>query len=231
MRARLLCSLLLVGAMPATRLPAQADSAVARFLRGSAALDIEIIGPARPLGQGANVVWAVRPGARRGAGATVHACVVSDSAGAPAVSCIVLPTPRIDSSPFAAQLAERREGDLDGDVQPEALASITWNGPEQAVVGADAWTSVFAIAPGPRLRLVANVALDINPGSSFVPHVTAEFELVDVNGDGHPDIVIEGERCDQAPDTGDARCRDFARRYLWNARTDGWAAPAAGGRR
>lgn len=208
---------------------AAADSAVAALLRAAATPEVEILAPARPLGDGRYGVVAARARDLMGTAPTAHACVAGDSAGTWRAACVALPTPRIDRNLFAVSAdtaAGWHTGDLDGDGSPEMLVRLGYDGVPEPAVGSTGYGRVYAIELAPRLRVALTIDAGLAPGSSFATIREGAVRLADTNGDGHADLVLEGRTCDGRDALEAGRCRPVRRVYRWTA-ARGWAAGAA----
>jgi hypothetical protein len=223
------CTALLFALRAQAQNPA-ADSAVSGALRTATMQMVEIVAPARPLGDGRFAVVAVRAREVLGSPPTAHACVATDSGGAWRAACIVLPppTPRVDHNLFAISadtVAGWHAGDLDGDGSPEMLVRMGFDGVPQPAVGSTSYGRVYAIELAPRLRVALTIDAGLAPGSSFATIREGAVRLEDTNGDGHADLVLEGRTCEGRDALEAGRCRPLRRVYRWSA-ARGWAAAA-----
>lgn len=217
-------------AVPALAQHPAMDSAVARQLRTAQTPEVEVIGRARQVEGAWFLVVAVRALRLSGSAVTVVACV-ADSAATVAARCVPLPTPSIDRNLFAADSSEVLLRDLDGDGKADAVVGVSYGSPSYPAVGPTSFWRHYVVVFDPAPVVRANIATAEDPGASGMPHRSGHLTLEDVNGDGKPELVIRGQRCDQDPSMSDAACREYTQTWAYRPATRTWApAPAARGR-
>lgn len=200
--------------------------AVEQVLESPATPFVEFLGTPRQFAPGRWFTIASRSRAESGAPVSVYACV-ADSAVTYTARCIVVPTPRLDYSLFAADTPQdRSESDLDGDSVPELRFSLTYSTRSEPAVGPDLFTRhyVFRAAPAPRMVLEIVVAHD--PGASGLPHRSGSIHVQDADGDGVPDLIVRGTQCAREPDGSGEGCRDYEWTWLWRRATRTWVRSA-----
>lgn len=205
--------------------------AVAAALRGPGTPEVESLDPPRPLGGGR--FMAVAAVARSlSSQPRVILAVVSDSAGSARVhGSVVLPTPRIAAELYSIEVQDRGVSDYDGDGAIEAMVQLVYYDPAEPAVGATAHYRYYVVDfSGPSPRVAANVEFATDPQAEVLPHREGTVSLSDLNGDGHADIVVRGQNCDEGPGNPERICRPFITRYLWDRASDGWAGPRRRGR-
>lgn len=201
-----------------------ADSAAVTALRPSRATDVFILEPARAIGT-ALVALLVRVPTNSRLAPSLHACTVTGSEPAHA-ACTVLPTPSVESpSTVPYNVDSIAADDVDSDGEPEFRVAISYQGAwVRPGVGSDfRYLYVVDLVPSARVAL----ALETHRYTMISDRaVDRTVTFRDLNGDGHPDAVVEENACSDstAEPPAESHCRRDTRQYLWNRVSDSWTA-------
>lgn len=200
-----------------------ADSAAVTALRPSRATDVFILEPARAIGT-ALVALLVRVPTNSRLAPSLHACTVTGSEPGRA-ACTVLPTPSVGPSDNPYNVDSIAADDVDSDGEPELRVAISYQGAWVRLgVGSDfRYLYVVDLVPSARVAL----ALETHRYTMISDRaVDRTVTFRDLNGDGHPDAVVEENACSDstAEPPAESHCRRNTRQYLWNRVSDSWTA-------
>lgn len=230
------------------------DDGLLRALRGNGPGVFRLLGGPKALGDGRFVAVAlVRDGAD-GAGLELSAVLASSAAGRVTVEArLALPVEEFslnhytddDEGPTecAPRLVDRVVGDLDHDGEPEAAVLLQYCTPPATGLGYILRREAFVLDATPTLRVAAQVVLWDEPQDERRDRVRLHLAWRDADGDGHPDIALDGARCVSLdPDTrqdadggagpfprlGSARrpCERVSLTMAWRRGRDGWSLAA-----
>jgi len=221
--------------IPASAAPARAqvgdttriDSALARHVRTARAPSYFRLYHVRPLAGGRFYTLVARS-ATEDSPYAVLLCQGTVHAESTAVACLALQTsgrPAGLSDDDGTQFTVT-DGDFDRDGEPELNVFLGYG--RQSYTGAMEHNQFYVVDLVPGLRAAASAYIFLRNGIGYEPELTFE----DFNGDGHPDIEVRAQACQQPREEGAlVGCQPIVRRLLWNARTSSWAAAGGAARR
>lgn len=211
------------------------------FLRGlGAGGEVLRLERLHPLGDGrfVTIVKTFAPGDEDGHLAYHAALVSTGPAGAQVEATLRLPTTELgdnrDCSDEAVHDLSVRDVDRDG--EPEVALMLAYCTPARRALGEVQYRDLMVLDLDPTLRVAAALHLTEAYPSCAARSTWVTHRWRDVDADGHPDLLLSGEICDDGADggTGDPHCTsglgeyrhcDATRAELrWSAATDGWPA-------
>lgn len=113
--------------------------------------------------------------------------------------------------------------DYDWDGKPEALVRYRYDTKPQAAVGSTEITVLTILnVDGPRPRIAFHAEYHRKPQASVLPRVKSRLKHVDVNADGHPDLLLTTVTTEEIPQgNGYAKRRSMAfKKYGWDRASD-----------
>lgn len=201
----------------------RADSAIARYVAAAAPGVVSFVSSVRPIGDHFVGIVARAPTHARSA-ATLWACVTPAAGGD--VHCVQVPTPEVQAgNPEAFGRDSTVVADLDADGEQELLLAAHYEGPGTRRAARFLHEAIWVVDVAPELRIVLALERRRYGDGEHDPFVGRWHRFRDVNGDGHPDVVLEVLECRRNPDwvrDPEPFCRRSRREILWNAATDDW---------
>ncbi len=227
------------------------DDGLLRALRGNGPGVFRLLGPSKGLGDRRFVaVVLVRDGAD-GTGLELSAVLASAAGGRVTVeSRTALPVEEFSLNRYAhddegpaecaPRLIDRVVGDLDHDGEPEAAVLLQYCTPPATGLGYIVRREAFVLDTVPQLRVAAQAVLWDEPQDDRRDRVRLNLQWQDTDGDGHPDLVLDGARCVSIeaeareggdggvgpfPQLGSAQrpCARVTTTLVWRRDRDGWA--------
>lgn len=127
--------------------------------------------------------------------------------------------------------------DFDHDGELEVAVTLSYCGPMRPALGLVRYREVAVIDPDPTARVAASWLTRVSEDACTVETRALDFRWIDEDHDGHPDLRVTGEVCNEDPDGGrvDPNCVDplnqdtaarhchgFREVFRYSAATDGW---------
>jgi hypothetical protein len=146
-----------------------------------------------------------------------EALLVSEHEGAGQIEATVrLPIEMLSSSEKAPELDSLTVQDVDADGEVEIEVHLSFMTHPADPSGATERTQMFVLDIEPLARVAFTMLTSVKPVSG-AGAVTSATKFEDVDGEGHPDIVVAGKQCIATA------CEPMEVTFFYNPASDSWA--------